>query len=60
MFECETKPCRPDLFALPLSRVSGIQAHAYQLFGWSEPWAPAAIGDASFMFAESGQFLVDR
>ena len=53
-------PCRPDLFALPLSRVSGIQAQAYHLLGWSEPWAPSAIGNSSFMFAESGQFLLNR
>ncbi len=53
-------PCRPDLFALPLSRVSGIQAQAYHLLGWSEPWAPSAVGNSSFMFAESGQFLLDR
>lgn len=50
----------PDLFALPLSRVSGIQAQAYHLLGWSEPWAPSAIGNSSFMFAESGQFLLNR
>ncbi|DBA91081.1 TPA: hypothetical protein ACH3X1_016046 [Trebouxia sp. C0004] len=50
----------PDLFALPLSRVSGIQAQAYHLLGWSEPWAPSAVGNSSFMFAESGQFLLDR
>lgn len=53
-------PCRPDLFALPLSRVSGIQAQAYHLLGWSEPWAPSAVGNSSFMFAESGQFLLNR
>ena len=52
--------CRPDLFALPLSRVSGIQAQAYHLLGWSEPWAPSGVGNSSFMFAESGQFLVNR
>ena len=52
--------CRPDLFALPLSRVSGIQAQAYHLLGWTEPWAPSGVGNSSFMFAESGQFLVNR
>lgn len=50
----------PDLFAQPLSRVSGIAAEAYQLLGWSEPWAPNVVGNNSFMFAESGQFLLDR
>ena len=52
--------CRPDLFALPLSRVSGIQAQAYHLLGWTEPWSPSGVGNSSFMFAESGQFLVNR
>ncbi|KAL0047768.1 hypothetical protein WJX82_011464 [Trebouxia sp. C0006] len=50
----------PDLFALPLSRVSGIQAQAYHLLGWTEPWSPSGVGNSSFMFAESGQFLVNR
>ena len=52
--------CRPDLFAQPLSRVSGILAAAYNLLGWKEPWAAEAIGNSSFMFAESGQFVLDR
>ena len=52
--------CRPDLFALPLSRVTGAQAEAYQLLSLTVPWDPNVIGNSSFMFAESGQFLVNR
>jgi len=52
--------CRPDLFALPITRVAGIDADGYHLLGWREPWAPSAIGNSSFMFAESGQFLLNR
>lgn len=52
--------CRPDLFAVPLSRVASIEAAAYNLLGLREPWAAAAVGNSSFMFAESGQFVLNR
>ena len=45
---------------MELTWVSGINAAAYQMLGWSEPWAPSAIGNSSFMFAESGQLLLNR
>ena len=62
MAECNSLDlcCRPDLFALPLARVSGIHAAAYNLLAWREPWADASVGNSSFMFAESGQFVLDR
>ncbi|KAK9815073.1 hypothetical protein WJX73_006806 [Symbiochloris irregularis] len=47
----------PDLFRKGLEMVSGVSPKLYGLFGLRLPWEGQ---EQAFMWAESGQFLIDR
>ncbi|KAK9866493.1 hypothetical protein WJX84_012291 [Apatococcus fuscideae] len=47
----------PDLFGKGTDRVTGMQPELYTLLGLQPPWTGR---EAAFMWAESGQLLLDR
>lgn len=47
----------PDLFGKGTERVPGVQPELYTLLGLQPPWVGQ---ETDFMWAESGQLLLDR